>query len=171
MKRSVFVITVAMLGLSGLTDVRAQTPVPAPKKAAPTAAAPAAKDSADKFHLKDLPPAVRATVEAETKNATLKELSKEKEKGKTVYELESIVNGRTRDLMIDADGKVYVVEEQLDPSNAPAPVRAALEAKGTIVVLESVQQNGTTTYEGQVRTKAGKKLSMEHNADGTSLKK
>ena len=73
--------------------------------------------------------------------------------------------------MIDADGKVYVVEEQLDPSNAPAPVRAALEAKGTIVVLESVQQNGTTTYEGQVKTKAGKKVSMELNADGTPLKK
>ena len=55
------------------------------KKAAPSAQAPATKASeADKFHLKDLPPAVRATVEAETKNATLKEVSKEKEKGKTV---------------------------------------------------------------------------------------
>ena len=63
--------------------------------------------------LKNLPPAVRATVEAETKNATIKGLSKETEKGKTVYELESLVNGRTRDLMIDAAGQVYLVEEQL----------------------------------------------------------
>jgi uncharacterized membrane protein YkoI len=124
-----------------------------------------------KVQLKNLPPAVRATVEAETKNATIKGLSKETEKGKTVYELESLVNGRTRDLMIDSAGKVYVVEEQLDADKAPPPVRSALEAKGTIVVLESVLENGKTTYEGQVKTKAGKKLSMELDADGKPVKK
>ena len=124
-----------------------------------------------KVQLKNLPPAVRATVEAETKNATIKGLSKETEKGKTVYELESLVNGRTRDLMIDSAGKVYVVEEQLDADKAPLPVRSALEAKGTIVVLESVLENGKTTYEGQVKTKAGKKLTMELDADGKPVKK
>jgi len=124
-----------------------------------------------KVQLKNLPPAVRATVEAETKNATIKGLSKETEKGKTVYELESLVNGRTRDLMIDSAGKVYVVEEQLDADKAPPSVRSALEAKGTIVVLESVLENGRTTYEGQVKTKAGKKRSMELDADGKPVKK
>jgi len=124
-----------------------------------------------KVQLTNLPQAVRATVEAETKNATIKGLSKETEKGKTVYELESLVNGRTRDLMIDSAGKVYVVEEQLDADKAPPPVRSALEAKGTIVVLESVLENGKTTYEGQVKTKAGKKLSMELDADGKPVKK
>src|SRR5258705_12558851 len=97
----------------------------------------AAQLYAQKVQLKNLPPAVRATVEAETKNATLKGLSKEKEDGKTVYELESLVNGRTRDLMIDATGRVYVVEEQLDIDKAPSAVKSALEAKGQIVVLES----------------------------------
>lgn len=124
-----------------------------------------------KVQLKNLPPAVKATVEAETKNATIKGVSKETENGKTVYELESMVNGRTRDLMIDSAGKVYIVEEQIDADKAPAPVRAALESKGTIVVLESVTENGKTTYEGQVKTKAGKKLSMELDADGKPLKK
>ena len=126
---------------------------------------------AQKVQLKDLPPAVKATVEAETKNATLKGLSKEKENGKVVYELESLVNGRTRDLMIDSAGKVYVVEEQLHPEKAPAPVKAALEAKGKIVTLESVLENGKTHYEGQVQTKAGKKMSLELDAAGSPLKK
>jgi len=126
---------------------------------------------AQKVQLKDLPPAVRATVESETKNATLKGLSKENENGKVVYELESLVNGRTRDLMIDSAGKVYVVEEQLDPDKAPAPVKAALEAKGKIVRLESVLENGKTHYEGQVQTKAGKKMSLELDAAGSPLKK
>ena len=110
-------------------------------------------------------------MEAEAKSATIKGISKEKEKGQTVYELETIVGGRTRDLMIDSTGKVFEVEEQIDADKAPAPVRAALEAKGTIVKLESVVVDGATTYEGQVKTKAGKKLTMELGADGKPTKK
>lgn len=124
-----------------------------------------------KLQLKDLPPAVRVTVEAETKNATLKGLSKEREDGKTVYEVESLVGGRTRDLMIDSTGKVYVIEEQLDIKDAPAPVTAALEAKGVIVVIESVMTNGKTHYEGQVKTRTGKKVVLELDADGKPIKK
>jgi uncharacterized membrane protein YkoI len=128
-------------------------------------------DQETAVQLKNLPPAVRATVEAEAKSATIKGISKEKEKGQTVYELETIVGGRTRDLMIDSTGKVFEVEEQIDADKAPAPVRAALEAKGTIVKLESVVVDGVTTYEGQVKTKAGKKLTMELGADGKPTKK
>lgn len=121
--------------------------------------------------LNKLPAAVRATVEAETRNATIKAVSSEKENGKTVYELESLVNGRTRDLMIDAAGKVYVVEEQLDVASAPAAVKAALEARGKVVALESVLENGRHHYEGQVRTTAGKTVSMDLEADGTPVRK
>ena len=129
-----------------------------------------ARDADQKTSLSKLPPAVRATVEAESKGATVKGISSEKEKGKTVYELETLVSGRTRDLMIDSAGKVYVVEEQLDVDKAPAPVRAALEAKGKIVALESVLQDGKTTYEGQVQTKAGKKVAVEVDASGKPIK-
>jgi uncharacterized membrane protein YkoI len=124
-----------------------------------------------KTQLSKLPAAVRATVEAESKGATVKGISSEKENGKTVYELETLVNGRTRDLMIDSAGKVYVVEEQLDVDKAPAPVKAALEAKGKIVALESVVENGKTHYEGQVLTRAGKKVAIELDADGKPIKK
>jgi uncharacterized membrane protein YkoI len=124
-----------------------------------------------KVLLKNLPAAVKATVDAESKGATVKGISSEKENGKTVYELETLVNGRTRDLMIDAAGTVYVVEEQLDADKAPAAVRAALEAKGRILLLESVVRNGKTTYEGQVQPKTGKKITLELNADGTPVKK
>jgi uncharacterized membrane protein YkoI len=135
-------------------------------------AAGVAQAGADqKTTMKNLPAAVKATVEAESKGATVKGISSEKENGKTVYELETLVGGRTRDLMIDSAGKVYVVEEQLDVDKAPAPVRAALEKQGKIVVLESVMENGKTRYEGQVRNKAGKKVAIELNADGTLYKK
>ncbi len=41
--------------------------------------------AAGKLELKDLPSAVRKTVEEQTKGATIKGIAKEKEKGKTVY--------------------------------------------------------------------------------------
>ena len=37
--------------------------------------------------------------------------------------------------------------------------------------LESVVENGKTHYEGQIRTKAGKKMSMELDAAGSPIKK
>ena len=172
MTRKLLTVVVAMIAAFGAAYAEQGTAAAA-KAPAQKAAQKEQKEEGQeaKVQLKNLPPAVRATVEAETKNATIKGLSKETEKGKTVYELESLVNGRTRDLMIDSAGKVYVVEEQLDADKAPPSVRSALEAKGTIVVLESVLENGKTTYEGQVKTKAGKKLTMELDADGKPVKK
>ena len=148
MKIREFVIAVAMIAVAALAHAADQ-----------------------KTTLKNLPPAVKATVDAESKGATIKGISSEKEGGKTVYELETLVNGRTRDLMIDASGKVYLVEEQLDIDKAPPAVRAALEAKGKIVALESVVEHGKTRYEGRVKTKAGKTVAVEVDADGKPYKK
>jgi uncharacterized membrane protein YkoI len=172
MKRRVFAMAVVTIAATCVAYAGAQTPAPAQKKAIEKENKEIAEAAADKkINMKNLPPAVKARVEAEATVATVKGISSEKENGKTVYELETLVNGRTRDLMIDAAGKVYVVEEQLDPAKAPAPVRAAMEAKGRIVVLESVMQNGKTTYEGQIQPAKGKKIVLELNADGTPVKK
>jgi len=103
MKSRGLIVATALVALASIADAAAQTP-PAPKTG-------------------NLPPAVKATVEAESKGAVVKSISCEKEHGKTVYELETLVNGRTRDLMIDAAGKVYVVEEQLDVDKAPPAVK------------------------------------------------
>ncbi len=47
----------------------------------------------------------------------------------------------------------------------------ALQAQGTIVTLETVVENGKTTYEGQVKTKTRKNVTMELDANGKALKK
>ena len=39
------------------------------------------------------------------------------------------------------------------------------------MVLESVMENGKTTYEGQVQPAKGRKITMELNADGTPVRK
>ena len=58
-----------------------------------------------KIKVSDLPAAVQATVKAETANATVLGISKEAEKGKTVFEVETKVGSKTRDFVVDAAGK------------------------------------------------------------------
>jgi uncharacterized membrane protein YkoI len=160
------IAAVVMLAMAGTIEVAAQAAGTSPKKAAAT------QGTAERrVKLAELSPAVRATVEAETRGATLKGLTQETADGKVVYEVETVVNGRTRDLMIDSAGKVYDVEEQIGLEKVPAPVRAAIEAKGQILVLEAATTNGRVHYEGQVRTKAGRKLSFDLDPQGKPIVK
>ena len=112
--------------------------------------------AAQKVQMNDLPAAVQKGVQDNLKGATLKSLSKEKEGGKTIYEVESTLNGKTRDFLLDAKGNLIEVEDELAPDALPAAVRAAFEKQGKILKAESVTKGSTVTYEGTV-DKNGKK--------------
>ena len=85
-----------------------------------------------KMKVKDLPAAVQKTVADETKNAQLIGVSKEVEGGKTMYEVETRVSGKTRDLLVDAEGTVVEVEQEVALDTVPAAAKTAVEgyAKG-----------------------------------------
>jgi uncharacterized membrane protein YkoI len=126
-----------------------------------------------KIKMEDLPPAVRKAVMEQTKDATIVGLSKEKEKGKTMYEVETKVNGKTRDLLLDATGAVVDIEEEVDFAGIPPSARAAIEKKaagGTITKVESVTRGSTVSYEAEIKTKTGKKTEVAVNADGSVRK-
>lgn len=167
MKRTgTFVMVIALAAAAGVAYAGPQattTETAAPQKKA-------AKDADKKITMKNLPAAVKATVEAESKNATLKGVSKEVEKGKTQYEVETIVNGRTRDLLVDPAGKVLEVEEQLDLDAAPAPVKAALQTTGKLLRLETVTKGSAVTYDARVQAKSGKKSEISLDASGKAIK-
>lgn len=123
-----------------------------------------------KVDLSKYPAAVRTAIEAETKNATLKNVSKETEKGQTQYEVETVVNGKTRDLLIDPSGKIIEIEEEIAVDAAPAPVRDALGRQGKVTRLESVHRNGVTTFEATVQHANGRKTSVALDAQGKPIK-
>ena len=148
------------LGLLVAVSVLVAGPASAQGARARAATAPKAID------LSKYPAPVRATIEAETKNATIKGVSKETEKGVVQYEVETIVNGHTRDFNVDASGKILVVEEEIAVDAAPAGVRDALKAYPKILRLEKVDEGGKTSYEASVRGKNGKKSSVTLDADG-----
>ena len=117
----------------------------------------------------ELPAAVRATVEEQSKGATIHGLSKEVENGKTLYEVELTVSGHAKDVSMDETGKVVEVEEEVKLSGIPAPAKAAIEkgaGSGRITKVESVTQGSKlVAYEAQV-TKAGKHSEVRVDPNG-----
>ena len=125
-----------------------------------------------KINRSDLPPAVEKTVAAQSAGATVKGFSKETEKGQTYYEAEMVVNGHSKDIVIDANGAIVEVEEEVAMNALPADVKAGLQAKaaeGKLVKVESIiKKDKLVAYEAQV-TKAGKKSEVQVGPDGKPL--
>jgi hypothetical protein len=130
-------------------------------------------DGEKKIQMKNLPPAVQATVKEQSKGAMIRGLAKEIEKGKTIYELELTVDGHNKNLMIDASGKVISIEEPVALKDLSAAVQAAIikqAGKGKIVIIESLTENGTLTgYEAVIKTGV-KSREVKISPDGKLMK-
>lgn len=123
-----------------------------------------------KIQMKDLPPAVQKAVQAEeAKGAKIVGLATEIEGGKTMYEVETTVGARTRDLLLNAAGVIVETEEETAIDAVPAPVKAALEARGKVGKVETVTKGRTVTYEAVVE-KNGRKSEVAVNAAGKPIK-
>jgi hypothetical protein len=125
-----------------------------------------------KIKRSDLPPAVEQTVAAQSAGATIRGFSQEKEKGQTYYEAELIVNGHGKDVLIDANGTVVEVEEEVAMDALPANVKSGLLAKagsGKILKVESIKKHDKlVAYEAKVNTN-GKKSEVQVGPEGQPL--
>jgi hypothetical protein len=125
-----------------------------------------------KIKRSDLPPAVEKTVAAQSEGATIKGFSTEKEKGQTLYEVELMVNGHSKDISMTPDGSIVEIEEQVVLDSLSADVKAGLQAKagkGKILKVESLTKKGKlVAYEAQVDTN-GKKSEVQVGPDGKPL--
>jgi uncharacterized membrane protein YkoI len=118
-------------------------------------------------------PAVQKTVQDQTKDAEIKGLSKETENGKTAYEVETMVNGKHRDFIVDAKGAVTEVEVETSLDSIPDPAKAAIQKKaagGKIGLVETMTRGGATFYEAAYTSKDGKKHAVLVKPDGTETK-
>jgi hypothetical protein len=126
----------------------------------------------NKIKRSDLPAAVEKTVVVQSKGATIRGFAVEKENGQTTYEAEMLVNGHSKDVLMDANGAVIEIEEQVDLQAVSAEVRAGLQAKagkGTITKVESITKKGKlVAYEAKVVTD-GKKSEVQVGPDGKPL--
>jgi uncharacterized membrane protein YkoI len=125
-----------------------------------------------KIKRSDLPPAVEKTVAVQSQGATIRGLSEESEHGQTLYEVELTVAGHSKDVLIDADGVVVEVEEQVSVDSLSPAVIDGLQAKagkGVLVEVESLTKKGKlVAYEAKVFTN-GKKSEVQVRPDGKPL--
>ena len=125
------------------------------------------------IQMKDLPPAVQSAVQEQLRGADIKGVSMEKEKGATIFEVESMVNGKHKDLAFNASGSVVEAEDEIAIDAAPAPAKAAIMTKvGTrkLEMVETVTKGKTMYYEAHYTTKGGRKLEALVTADGSKAK-
>lgn len=131
-----------------------------------------AQEQEKKIQRSDLPAPVEKSVAAQSQGATIKGFSQEKENGQTYYEAEMTVNGHSKDVLIDPNGNVVEVEEQVALDSLPAEVKGGLQAKagkGKIVKVESLTKHDKlVAYEAKVQT-AGKRSEIQVGPDGKPL--
>ncbi len=125
-----------------------------------------------KISLEKLPPAVRAAAQEHAKGATIVGLSQETEKGHKVYEVETRLNGKSRDMSFDGSGKLLEIEEEVSLESLPQAARDALQkrAQGApIKKVELVTVGSSVSYEAAV-TKGGRNSEIGVNPDGSPHK-
>jgi len=136
------------------------------------AGASAAQEQEKKLKRSELPAAVEKTVVAQSAGATVKGFNEEKENGQTFYEAELLVNGHTKDVLIDGTGAVAEIEEEVPFDSLPAAVKAGLTAKagkGKITKVETLtKKDKLVAYEAKVNT-GGKTSEVQVGPDGKPL--
>jgi hypothetical protein len=126
-------------------------------------------NSEQPVRMKDLPQPVQVTVREQSKGAVIRGLSKEIDKGQTIYEVSLRVKGQNKDISIDPSGTVVEVETQVPLASLPPAAREAIvkqAGKGRILLVESIAKNNAiVAYEAHVRT-AGKISEIKVDPDG-----
>jgi len=115
----------------------------------------AAQAQEKKIKREELPPAVEKTVVEQSQGSTIKGFSTEVDRGKRLYEVELTVNGHSKDISMDKDGKIVEVEEEVTMDSLSPEVKAGLmraAGSGTITKVESLTKGGNlVAYEADVK--------------------
>ncbi|MGH9705000.1 MAG: PepSY-like domain-containing protein [Candidatus Acidiferrales bacterium] len=131
-------------------------------------------DVQQEVNVESLPPAMRKSLKEQPQGAKILNVSKETENGVVKYELETDVEGRSRNLSFDSTGKVTEIEEQVALDTLPAAARSKIEqqaGKGKVLSIEMVTTTGKPVlYEATIEV-AGKRQEIRVAADGRLLPK
>jgi hypothetical protein len=113
-----------------------------------------------KLTSKQLPAAVQASFQKSYPTARIKGASSEVEKGKTLYEVESVDGKINRDLLYEKDGTCVEIEETIPLNALPDEVAKALKkeaGKGKVHKAEKLTKGETIQYEFLIGSGKGKR--------------
>ncbi len=135
----------------------------------------AAAGADDKLKPEDLPKKVQEVVKMRFPGAEFTSITKEKENGKDVYDIEMKFKGKKAEMDIEEDGTIHNTEMEIDAKDLPAAVSKALEEKyPKAKILEAMEgkdaKDKVEAYEVIIETADKKKKEVELAPDGKIIK-
>ena len=120
-----------------------------------------------------LPAAALNQAKIEARDATIRSCVKDKEDGKLTYEVETLKDGKSRDIVLDASGTVLEVEQEIDANSLPPAVSGAIAKAangGKVGKIESVTRGGAiASYETTIM-KSGHRHEVAFDPQGATVK-
>ena len=118
-----------------------------------------------------LPQAVKDTARANMENTFPVSIAAAKSEQGWDYQINTRLNGKYHDLVINAAGKLVAVKDETDLASIPAAAKAAIEKQASsarIMALEKVTEGGQVSY-GAVMKQEGQAtvVQLRVTADGT----
>jgi uncharacterized membrane protein YkoI len=128
----------------------------------------------EKVDLDRLPKPVLQAVKDRFKDAEVKGASKEKEDGKTVYEVTIRLKGQNIDVTVTPEGDIVLIEKEIAAGDLPRAAARALEErypKATYKIVEEIikvekKAEKLAYYEVLLVTTDKKKLEVQVTAEG-----
>jgi hypothetical protein len=118
-----------------------------------------------------LPQAVRDTANAHMDNGFPVSISSAKGEQGWDYQINTRLNGKYHDLIIDEKGKLVAVKDETEIASIPAEAKAAIEKQASaskIMTLEKVTEGGQVSYGALMKDDAqGTFVQVRVSADGT----
>ncbi len=93
-----------------------------------------------------LPPAVLRTAEQNVGGATVTGYSVDKVDGAAIYRMDLVADGLTRAVVMDKEGTVLAVEQEVAWTELPADIQKTFEgvsSKGKLGAVSTVSENGS----------------------------
>jgi hypothetical protein len=154
-------------------NVYAQQQKTAPQKATIVSKSEKREGNEEKLTLKNLPSAVQATIQRETRDSKIIGISREADNGKTLYEIETMAKGRSKDMLIDDKGNLTEIEEEIALASLPANIQTEVKksiGKARLVKLEAVCNGAKVQHSyAALLDKAGKRSEISMGLDGKLL--
>ena len=123
---------------------------------------------AEKFQ--NLPEPVKQTAKAHMESAFPVSISAAQSEKGWNYQVNTRVDGKYHDLVIDEKGTLVAVKDETDFNSIPAPAKAAIQKQGAssnIVTLEKVTEAGQVSYGAVIKDEAGTVHQFRVAPDGT----
>ena len=124
---------------------------------------------AKKLQQSDLPEAVQATAAKETAQGKVTGIWQRDQDGGVVYEVDLVVDGHARGVLINPEGVVVAVQEEVPWNKLDPSIQSGIQSQagdGKVAKVYSISRDGKLLRYIAIVDKGGQKTKVEVGADG-----